>query len=501
MKRWGMILVCATLAVLPVQAGADTVPVAHEVLEAAAQLNFRLPAMVPADLVDQAKASRPVPAAPAEMAPWPTQDWAESLPEEQGMDTPLLTDAFRYAFRNGAKGVVVIRNGYLVAEHYGPSWGPTTREQAYSVSKSFTSALIGMLIDDGVITGTDQPVADLVPEWQDPQHGAVTIGHLLSMDSGLEYNILTDPGLVISRDQNAYALGLPMQHTPGTVWVYHNAACQVPSEVILDATGRQAVVFAAERLGREIGMWNTRWESDRAGNTLTYMGVISSARELAKFGYLFLRQGEWDGRQLISAGYVAAATSPSQPMNPFYGYLWWLNTGGLAMPDVPADAYAALGLNEKKIYVVPSLDLVAVRLGDASSSWDDNAFLGRVCAAVTGKQGEPAKPMAGAAAGVGLEVGAIPESPVLLGNHPNPFNPRTEIGFALPASGPVRLDVFDAAGRQVRTLLAGDTLAEGTHRVAWDGRDTAGRASAAGVYFYRLETGSGAATGKMVLVE
>ncbi|MGD9546384.1 MAG: hypothetical protein AB7V45_02440 [Candidatus Krumholzibacteriia bacterium] len=99
-------------------------------------------------------------------------------------------------------------------------------------------------------------------------------------------------------------------------------------------------------------------------------------------------------------------------------------------------------------------------MGDASSSWDDNAFLGRVCAAVTGKHGEPAKPMAGAAARVALEVGATPESPVLLGNHPNPFNPRTEIGFALRAPG----------------LGRGGLLS-------------------------RLETGSWAATGKMVLVE
>ncbi len=464
------------------------------VLQAAAHLNFPLPEKVPADLPAKAGAKRLLSPEPQDMAPWPTGDWTESSPAAQGMSASVLRSAFEYAFAHGARSVVVIRNGYLVGEHYGGSWGPSTRQQAFSVSKSFTSALMGMLIDDGVIGGVDELVADFVPEWDDPSHGAVTMGHLLSMDSGLQYNLLTDPLLFVSRNQNAYAVGLPMEHDPGTKWVYHNAACQVPSEIILNATGMQAAHFAAARLGRVIGMWNTTWDTDRAGNTLTYMGIISSSRELAKFGYLFLRGGIWDGRQIISADYVRRATTPSQDLNPFYGYLWWLNTGGLALPDVPDDAYAALGFEEKRIYVVPSLDLVAVRLGDPSLSWDDNAFLGRVCAAVSGTQAKAAAGLTGAKAAGRREI-------TILGNHPNPFNPRTEIGFSLPRSAVVRLGVFDAAGRRVRVLVDGEALAAGDHLVAWDGRDAGGRSAAAGLYFYRLEAYGRVLMGKMALVE
>ncbi len=489
----GICLFVLTILVCGSSFAADTVPLAPEVLQAAREVNFSLPGRVPADIIQRAASTRPRPAAVEDMAPWPTGDWTPSTPEEQGMSTALLTDAFRYAFSHRAKSVVVIRNGYLVGEHYGPAWDAATRQQAYSVSKSFTSCLLGMLMDDGVIAGVDEPAATFISEWNDPEHGAVTIGHLLSMDSGLQYNLFTDPLLFASRDQSAYAVGLPMQHTPGTQWVYHNAACQVPSRIILNVTGMQPGVFAARRLAAVIGMPTATWETDRAGNTLTYMGVIASARELAKFGYLFLRQGRWEDRQVVSADYVDRATRPSQALNPFYGYLWWLNTAGLAMPDVPADAYAAMGFQEKRIYVVPSLDLVAVRLGDPAPAWDDNAFLGRVCAAVTGKIAPRAEV---AAAKV-----RTPEGVELIGAVPNPFNPRTRIAFNLQQAAPVSLEVFDVRGRRVATLLAGDILDAGEHRITWNGRGPAGRPAPAGTYFYRLQAAASTLTGRMALVE
>jgi len=490
------ILICIMITFLAAPAGAaNTTKLPPEVLKAAAEVGYHLPDAIPTDILQRATAAYPEPAAVKAMAPWPTTGWAESTPEDQGMSTALLTDAFRYAFSRSAKGVVVIRNGYLVGEHYGPAWDASTRQQAFSVSKSFTSSLLGMLMDDGVITGPDQAAADFIPEWNDPQHGAVTVGHLLSMDSGLEYNLLTDPLLLISRDQSAYAVGLPMQHVPATKWVYHNAACQVPSRIILEATGMQPGEFAAGRLAGVIGMPTATWDTDRAGNTLTYMGVVASPRELAKFGYLFLRQGQWDGRQVVSADYVQSATRPSQSLNPFYGYLWWLNTAGLAMPDVPADAYAALGFEEKRIYVVPSLDLVAVRLGDPDGAWDDNAFLGRVCAAVTGSVATPK------AAEHPLAERDEAARPVLLAADPAPQAGGPRIAFSLSAEARVSLVVYDLRGRRVRTLLDGRAMGGGEHGIAWDGRSSGGVRAATGVYLYRLAAGAEVITGRLVLLD
>jgi len=129
--------------------------------------------------------------------------------------------------RKESKGVVVVRNGYIVGEWYWGGWDEMGRQHGYSVTKSFTSALVGMLIDDSVFVNENQVASDFIQKWQDPAHSIVTIENLLSMNSGLYWDILTDVLLVLSRNQNSYAIGLPMQYLPGVTWVYHNSATQV----------------------------------------------------------------------------------------------------------------------------------------------------------------------------------------------------------------------------------------------------------------------------------
>ncbi|MDR4509678.1 MAG: beta-lactamase family protein [Candidatus Brocadiaceae bacterium] len=322
---------------------------------------------------------------PDEIAPWPTEEWSVSSPEEEGMDRNTLTRAFQYAIRHDSSAVLVIRNGYIVGEWYAEGWDETTRQQGFSVTKSFTGALVGILIDNGAINDPEQHVADFVTDWNDLQHGPVMIKNLLSMNSGLHWNLLTDVRLGLHPNQMRYAIGLPMDHVPNEKWVYHNSACQVLSEVIFQSSGMQAADYARDQLFDLIGMKTATWQSDKVGNTLTYTGIVASAREFAKFGYLFLRNGLWEDRQIISEHWVAKSTQQSQEQNPFYGYLWWLNTGQLWWQDVPKDAFAAMGLNERRIYVVPSLDIIAVRLGENAASWSDNTFLGLISASAIRK--------------------------------------------------------------------------------------------------------------------
>jgi len=339
---------------------------------------------IPAGRSEPVDAREETPGVPrsGRIAPWPTTDWSTSTPEAEGMDRNTLIGAFHYAVENESRAVLVIRHGYIVGEWYGEGWDEATRQQGFSMTKSFSSALVGMLIDDGVIGDVEQPVARFVPEWRDDEHGQITIRHLLSMDSGLFWSATMEIRFFLQNDQNAFAVGLPVAHPPGDVWIYSNPACQVLSEVILNATGGQAAEYGQQRLFDVIGMWNATWDTDPAGNTLTYMGIVASAREFAKFGYLFLRDGAWEDGQIVSADWVRESTIRSQWLQPFYGYLWWLNTNGVMWRDVPGDAYAALGAEEKKIYVVPSLDIIAIRLGDAQPAWSDNTFLGRVCRSV-----------------------------------------------------------------------------------------------------------------------
>ena len=383
MKRLRLIFICSLLLIFTRSSVSAEQPqwLSPEGRESIQGLNIPLPDNPSLDWAapDRAHARPAVEA----MAPWPTVDWSVSTPEDQGMDSATLDTAFDYAIVHGSKALVVIRNGYIVDEWYGSGWDENRRQKGFSVAKSFSSALVGMLIENGAVASVDTQVAWYVPEWRDWQHRTVTVRNLLSMNSGLYWGFINDYLILTTRpDQNAFAVGLPMENYPGAIWIYNNSACQVLSELILQTSGMQAADYAHYRLSSQIGMWNASWLTDRAGNTLTYQSVIASAREFAKFGYLYLRQGEWDGVQIVSSDWVLESTQPSQSLNPYYGYLWWLNTAGGMWPDAPADAYAALGFQEKRIFVVPSLDIVAVRLGDGNPSWDDNAFIGPICNSV-----------------------------------------------------------------------------------------------------------------------
>ena len=333
--------------------------------------------------------SCPPPGAPesrgqtARTAPWPTYDWAFSSPQRQDMAPAGLEEAFRFGEAHRSKAMVVIRHGFLVKEWYDYGWDKNSTKTGYSVAKSFTSVLIGMLLEEGRIRGLDQPVSDFIPQWRDAAHSGITIRHLLSMTSGLYCTYVSDyVQLLTASNQSQFAINLPMEAAPGETWEYNNAAVQVLSEVILRASGQQPVDLARERLWPVIGMWNADWMADSVGNTLTYQSVVASAREFAKFGYLFLRRGQWVSRRVIGASWADQSVQPSQTLNPHYGFLWWTNSGGDWWPDVPPDAYAAMGAFNQRIYVVPSLDLVVVRLGEEDLQWSENSFLGPICRSV-----------------------------------------------------------------------------------------------------------------------
>ncbi|HEX9902178.1 MAG TPA: serine hydrolase [Acidobacteriota bacterium] len=328
-------------------------------------------------------ASAGSPSLSARTAPWPTIDWAFSSPERQDLDPSGLEEAFSYGEAHRSKAMVVVRHGFLVKEWYDYGWDKNSTKSGYSMAKSFTGALIGMLIDEGRIRGLDQLVSDFITQWRDAAHGGITIRHLLSMTSGLYCTYTSDYlQLLSASNQSLFAINLSMEAQPGQTWEYNNAAVQVLAEVIRQASGRQAKDYARERLWSVIGMWNADWAADSVGNTLTYQAVIASAREFAKFGYLFLKRGLWVSRRVVSASWVDESVRPSQDLNPHYGFLWWTNSGGDWWPDAPVDAYAAMGAFNQRIYVVPSLDLVVVRLGEEDLQWSDNAFLGPICQSV-----------------------------------------------------------------------------------------------------------------------
>jgi CubicO group peptidase (beta-lactamase class C family) len=345
--------------------------------------------------------------AQGEDAPYfPDAQWSSRAPAASGFGPAALDAALAFAGEHNSTGVMVVRHGYVVAERYWQGWTATTSDRIFSATKSIVSTLVGIAIDDGKLTGVDQHVSDFIPGWRDTPRAAITLRHLMSMTSGLGYaqDRLTLTPLGVDAWQRMSEA--PLEHPPGTVWVYHTPAYRMLARIIEDAVGEPLADYQQRRLFAPIGMTHTSWDAvDAPSGRKNYLFMRSSVPDMARFGLLILRRGEWSGTRIVSPDFVAEATRRSQDLNPSYGYLWWLGgesaflrpngrglQSGPMWPDCPRDAIGALGAMDKKIYVVPSLDLVVVRHGGAASREGgrtaradfDNAFLGAICQAVRG---------------------------------------------------------------------------------------------------------------------
>jgi CubicO group peptidase (beta-lactamase class C family) len=257
--------------------------------------------------------------------------------------------------------------------------------------------LVGAVAGEGALD-LDASASAQVEEWRGTDAEAVTVRDLLSMTSGRRWSEAIDRQLIrASADQTAFATGLAQDADPGERWVYDNAAVQALESVLDDATGTADVVdLAQDRLLGPLGMRDTTWARDAAGNAVTYSGMTSTCLDLARIGHLMLNEGSWDGEELVPADYVRQATLPSSRLNAAYGLLWWTNAEGRVVevlrqagfandkdpyegrlaPNVPTDAYWAFGYGNQYVAVVPSEGLVAVRLGSRPASPDRVTFDG-----------------------------------------------------------------------------------------------------------------------------
>jgi CubicO group peptidase (beta-lactamase class C family) len=331
---------------------------------------------------------------------WPTADWRACRPEDVGVDSRALYAAYEYAARSDfvTEGVAVVRRGYVVGEEYFRGYGPTTRFASYSVAKSFLSAVVGVAIGAGQVPGLDQPAYPYFDAWRgpatDPRKRAITVRHLLTMQSGLQFTDArsggisgTDiEGILSTPDSMAYVLGLPSVADPGTRWNYSSGDSILLSGIVQEATGRSAFDYGRERIFDRIGMAGMTWSSDPAGHTIGGWGVGATVRQYARFGYLYLKNGSWDGETLVPEAWVRQSLAPAGPAVSWYGFQWWLAPTFSTDPrnPVPADTFAAQGLYLQKIFVIPSRDLVVVRVGTDTgvSTWSDTEFLGRILSSI-----------------------------------------------------------------------------------------------------------------------
>ncbi len=286
------------------------------------------------------------------------------------MDSGALADAVDL-LRNRDSTVhslLVIRHGYVVADAYFHPFAPGWAHDVASVTKSVTSTLIGIAVGKGYIASLEQPLLGFFPQRTaanvDDRKGAITLKHLLTMTSGLE--CVTAPTevtlyqMMASPDWVQFMLDLPMTHEPGTEFAYSSGGVHLLSAIIRQATGMSALEFAQQRLFGPLGILDVGWPYDAQGvNSHGWGDLRLRPHDMAKIGYLFLNEGMWEGGQVVSREWVAAATStqvtfPGQDAPAGYGYLWWIN---------PRGYYTAAGRGGQYIHVVPDKDMVVVLTG------------------------------------------------------------------------------------------------------------------------------------------
>lgn len=262
--------------------------------------------------------------------------------------------------------------------------------RVYSVTKSVVSLLVGIAQEEGLLS-LDDKVSAYIPQWDQGSSADVTVRHLLSMTSGREWSASLDDEMVsIAADQSAFALELGQSDPPGTVWRYDNVAAQILEPVLSKVTGGISA-YAEQKLFGPLGIGELSWQRDEAGNPLTYAGLTATAEQLGILGHFMMNHGAVNGEQIVPADYIAQATNPGSSLNSAYGLMWWSNAagqfldGGVAVgrsfdtearsgqlaPDVPSDAFWALGWGGQILAVVPSKKIVAIRLGRRPRYPDD----------------------------------------------------------------------------------------------------------------------------------
>nr|WP_276599792.1 serine hydrolase [Nannocystis sp. SCPEA4] len=340
--------------------------------------------------------------APASDAPWPAGEGERLAADPPGLDRAALDAAVAAAFAEPnpdslrrTRAVVVVHGGAIVAERYADGFDRDTRHLGWSMSKSITSALVGILVGRGLLT-RDAPAP--VPAWADDPRRAVTLDQLLRMSSGLEfeerYGPLADATHMLFEVDDAadVALARPLAHDPDTVFSYSSGTTNILSWIVRRQFPELAAYhrFPHEALFAPLGMRSAVFETDASGTFLGSSFVYATARDWARFGLLYLRDGVWDGARILPEGWVAYSRTPTKTGTGDYAAHFWANAPDPAdpnkrrLPHVPADAYQASGFQGQAVLIVPSRDAVIVRLGMTHDrgAWDLDGFASAVLAAL-----------------------------------------------------------------------------------------------------------------------
>lgn len=335
-----------------------------------------------------------------ERARWATERWPTAQPQDVGIDPVALQNLVDYSFsRTGTEddrmgqrtnALVIVRHGKLVYEGYGRGTTAQTPLLLWSVTKSFGSTVYGAAVKDGLI-GLDDAVCEHYQPMCRPGHDRVRVTDMLRMSSGVRWvetyeasPIFSDvTGMLYSRgsdDMAAFTASRPLEHAPGTHWLYSSGDSNVLSAALKKPLGDRYDAYPFESVLDPLGITSATYEQDAAGTYIASSYLYLTGRDTARWGQLWLDDGVWQGQRLLAEGWVRYSTTIAPAFyttprsfehvssNP--GAQWYVNLGDPdrdlepPWPSLPAGAFGASGHWGKYVWVVPEWDLVVVRLGD-----------------------------------------------------------------------------------------------------------------------------------------
>lgn len=318
-------------------------------------------------------------------AVWPTEEWERSTPEDQGVNperweelVKAKTEQEKYEFLHS---LIIVKNGYLVFEEYFNGFNADRPNSLQSVTKSFTSAVIGMAIEQGHLKGVHEKVLDFFPdvdgiENMDDRKRAMTLQDLLTMRTGTDY----DEGYPESAHTqlnrlksgwDIFYLNRPMVREPGRGFQYDSGGVILLSAMLNKRAGMHVDAFLDQYLFPPMGIQKAVWFKNDEGHPHTGGGLNLRPLDMAKFGLLYLRGGAWDSQQLVPAHWVSESFqthhdfgSPVGSTTTGYGYLWWIMKGD---PDGEGEQpiYSARGYGGQYIFIIPEHDMIVV----TTSNW------------------------------------------------------------------------------------------------------------------------------------
>ncbi len=280
-----------------------------------------------------------------------------------------------------SRAVVVIYKDQIIAEKYADGFDKNTPILGWSMTKSLTSTMYGILEKQGKL---DVASVTGIPEWQNDDRKNITYNNLLQMNSGLEwvenYTTISDVTkmLYLESDMSKGQLKKPLDGKPNERWYYSSGTTNLLSGYLLRQffDSHQAYLdFWYAELFDKIGMFSTLVETDMSGNFVGSSYGWATPRDWAKFGLLYLHGGNWNGEQIINSTWVNYVKTPTNTSNGRYGAQFWLNAGG-HYPDVPKDLFSCNGFQGQMVFIIPSKEIVIVRMGlTEDPEFDFNGFV------------------------------------------------------------------------------------------------------------------------------